>query len=59
MIRTGIGYDSHRFAEGRPLVLGGVTVPHTHGLIGHSYAVAVAHALTDDILVAAAAVYIC
>ncbi|HEU4569478.1 MAG TPA: 2-C-methyl-D-erythritol 2,4-cyclodiphosphate synthase [Gemmatimonadales bacterium] len=55
MIRTGIGYDSHRFAEGRPLVLGGVTVPHTHGLLGHSDADAVAHALTDAILGAAAA----
>lgn len=55
MIRTGIGYDSHRFAEGRPLILGGVTIPHTHGLIGHSDADAVSHALTDAILGAAAA----
>jgi 2-C-methyl-D-erythritol 2,4-cyclodiphosphate synthase len=55
MIRTGIGYDSHRFVEGRPLILGGVTIPHTHGLIGHSDADAVAHALTDAILGAAAA----
>ena len=55
MIRTGIGYDSHRFAEGRPLILGGVTVPHTHGLVGHSDADAVSHALTDAILGAAAA----
>lgn len=55
MIRTGIGYDSHRFAEGRPLILGGVTVPHTHGLTGHSDADAVAHALTDAMLGAAAA----
>jgi 2-C-methyl-D-erythritol 2,4-cyclodiphosphate synthase len=55
MIRTGIGYDSHRFAEGRPLILGGVTVPHTHGLTGHSDADAVAHALTDAVLGAAAA----
>lgn len=55
MIRTGIGYDSHRFAEGRPLVLGGVTIPHSHGLIGHSDADAVAHALTDALLGAAAA----
>ncbi len=54
MIRTGIGYDSHRFVEGRPLILGGVTIPHTHGLIGHSDADAVAHALTDAILGAAA-----
>lgn len=55
MSRLGIGYDSHRFAEGRPLVLGGVRVPHTHGLAGHSDADAVAHALTDAILGAAAA----
>ncbi len=55
MIRTGIGFDSHRFAEGRPLILGGVTVPHTHGLAGHSDADAVAHALTDALLGAAAA----
>ncbi|HEX5003762.1 MAG TPA: 2-C-methyl-D-erythritol 2,4-cyclodiphosphate synthase [Gemmatimonadales bacterium] len=55
MTRTGIGYDSHRFAEGRPLILGGVTIPHSHGLAGHSDADAVAHALTDAILGAAAA----
>lgn len=55
MSRTGIGYDSHRFVEGRPLILGGQTVPHTHGLAGHSDADAVAHALTDAILGAAAA----
>ncbi len=55
MIRIGIGYDSHRFAEGRPLVLGGQTIPHDRGLVGHSDADAVAHALTDAILGAAAA----
>src|SRR5512142_2063140 len=55
MNRTGIGYDSPRFIEGRPLVLGGVTIPHTHGLVGHSDADAVCHALTDAILGAAAA----
>jgi 2-C-methyl-D-erythritol 2,4-cyclodiphosphate synthase len=55
MARTGIGYDSHRFVEGRPLVLGGQAIPHTHGLAGHSDADAVAHALTDAILGAAAA----
>jgi 2-C-methyl-D-erythritol 2,4-cyclodiphosphate synthase len=55
MIRTGIGYDSHRFFEGRPLILGGVAIPHTHGLVGHSDADAVCHALTDAILGAAAA----
>jgi 2-C-methyl-D-erythritol 2,4-cyclodiphosphate synthase len=55
MIRVGIGYDSHRFVEGRPLVLGGVTIPSAQGLAGHSDADAVAHALTDAILGAAAA----
>jgi len=53
--RTGIGYDSHRLVEGRPLILGGQSIPHTHGLAGHSDADAVAHALTDAILGAAAA----
>jgi 2-C-methyl-D-erythritol 2,4-cyclodiphosphate synthase len=51
--RIGIGYDSHRFAEGRPLVLGGIRIPHPLGLAGHSDADAVAHALTDAILGAA------
>ena len=55
MSRTGIGYDSHRLVEGRPLILGGQSIPHTHGLAGHSDADAVAHALTDAILGAAAA----
>ena len=55
MTRVGIGYDSHRFVAGRPLVLGGVTIPHSHGLAGHSDADAVAHALTDAILGAAGA----
>ena len=55
MTRVGIGYDSHRFAQGRPLVLGGVTIPHRQGLAGHSDADAVAHALTDAILGAAGA----
>jgi 2-C-methyl-D-erythritol 2,4-cyclodiphosphate synthase len=55
VIRVGIGYDSHRFVAGRALVLGGVTIPHSHGLAGHSDADAVAHALTDAILGAAAA----
>lgn len=54
MIRVGIGYDSHRYVEGIPLILGGVTVPHTHGLTGHSDADAVAHALIDAMLGAAA-----
>lgn len=55
MTRTGIGYDSHRLVTGRPLILGGQTIPHSHGLAGHSDADAVAHALTDAILGAAAA----
>ena len=52
--RTGIGYDSHRFAEGIPLRLGGVTIPHSHGLKGHSDGDAVLHAITDALLGAAA-----
>ena len=55
MTRVGIGYDSHRFIEGRPLILGGLTIPHGRGLAGHSDADAVAHALTDAILGAAGA----
>ncbi len=54
-MRVGIGYDSHRFTSGRPLVLGGVTIPNAAGLAGHSDADAVAHALTDAILGAAGA----
>lgn len=54
MTRVGTGYDSHRFFEGAPLILGGVTIPHTHGLTGHSDADAVAHALIDALLGAAA-----
>jgi 2-C-methyl-D-erythritol 2,4-cyclodiphosphate synthase len=52
-VRTGLGIDSHRFVAGRPLVLGGVVVPHTHGLDGHSDADVLAHAITDAILGAA------
>ena len=51
--RTGIGWDSHRLVEGRPLVLGGVELPHTHGLDGHSDADVLAHAITDALLGAA------
>lgn len=50
MTRVGFGYDSHRFAAGRPLVLGGVRVEHTVGLAGHSDADAVLHAVTDAVL---------
>ena len=53
-MRVGIGYDSHRFVDGRPLILGGVEIPHSQGLDGWSDADAVAHALTDAILGAAA-----
>jgi len=52
--RVGVGYDSHRFAAGRPLRLGGVTVPHTHGLAGHSDGDAALHAIVDALLGAAA-----
>jgi 2-C-methyl-D-erythritol 2,4-cyclodiphosphate synthase len=51
--RVGIGYDSHRFAEGRRLVLGGVEVEHSHGLEGHSDADVLTHAVIDAILGAA------
>lgn len=51
--RTGIGYDSHRFAPGGPLILGGVKIPSEFKLQGHSDADAVAHAVTDAILGAA------
>jgi 2-C-methyl-D-erythritol 2,4-cyclodiphosphate synthase len=53
-MRIGHGYDSHRFAKGRPLILGGVEIPSDRGLIGHSDADAVAHAVIDAILGAAA-----
>ncbi len=53
IVRTGIGYDSHRFEPGIPLILGGVNIPFDKGLAGHSDADAVAHALTDAILGAA------
>jgi 2-C-methyl-D-erythritol 2,4-cyclodiphosphate synthase len=54
-MRVGIGYDSHRFTDSRPLKLAGVRIPGARGLEGHSDADAVAHALTDAILGAAAA----
>ena len=53
--RVGLGYDLHRTVAGRPLILGGVHVPHDRGLDGHSDADAVCHALTDAILGAAGA----
>ena len=53
-VRTGIGYDVHRFADGRPLVLGGVTIPSDRGLLGHSDADVLLHAIADAVLGAAA-----
>jgi len=53
-IRIGCGYDVHAFAPNRPLVLGGVTIPHELGLAGHSDADAVIHAVVDALLGAAA-----
>lgn len=53
-MRIGIGYDSHRFAPGRKLILAGVEIPFEQGLTGHSDADAVAHAVTDALLGAAA-----
>jgi 2-C-methyl-D-erythritol 2,4-cyclodiphosphate synthase len=53
-MRVGIGYDVHAFADGRALVLGGVTVPSERGLTGHSDADVLSHAITDAILGGAA-----
>jgi 2-C-methyl-D-erythritol 2,4-cyclodiphosphate synthase len=53
-LRIGEGWDIHRLVSDRPLVLGGITVPHTHGLLGHSDADALLHAITDALLGAAA-----
>jgi 2-C-methyl-D-erythritol 2,4-cyclodiphosphate synthase len=53
-IRTGLGWDVHRLAAGRPLILGGVTVPSELGLEGHSDADILSHAITDALLGAAA-----
>lgn len=52
-MRIGEGWDSHRLVEGRPLILGGVHIAHSHGLLGHSDADALAHAITDALLGAA------
>jgi 2-C-methyl-D-erythritol 2,4-cyclodiphosphate synthase len=52
--RTGLGWDVHRIGPGRPLILGGVTVPADFGLEGHSDADVLAHAITDALLGAAA-----
>ncbi len=52
-LRIGEGWDTHQLVPGRPLVLGGVIIPHTHGLLGHSDADALLHAITDALLGAA------
>ncbi len=53
-MRIGHGYDVHRLIEGRRLIIGGVLIPHTHGLLGHSDADVLAHSVTDALLGAAA-----
>ena len=53
-IRVGQGYDVHQLVAGRPLILGGVTIAHDKGLLGHSDADALLHAITDALLGAAA-----
>ena len=53
-LRIGEGWDTHALVTGRPLVLGGVTIPHSHGLLGHSDADALLHAITDALFGAAA-----
>ena len=50
MFRIGIGFDAHALAEGRPLVIGGVNIPHSRGLQGHSDADVLVHAVMDAIL---------
>ena len=52
-LRIGEGWDTHALVIGRPLVLGGVSIPHSHGLLGHSDADALAHAITDALFGAA------
>lgn len=54
IMRVGMGYDVHKLVEGRPLILGGVNVPHTLGLLGHSDADVLLHAIMDALLGAAA-----
>jgi 2-C-methyl-D-erythritol 2,4-cyclodiphosphate synthase len=54
MFRIGEGWDTHALVAGRPLILGGVTIPHSHGLLGHSDADALAHAITDALFGGAA-----
>ena len=54
MFKTGIGFDAHPLAEDRPLVIGGVNIPHSRGLLGHSDADVLVHAVMDAILGAVA-----
>ena len=53
-MRVGMGYDVHKLVEGRKLILGGVEIPHTLGLLGHSDADVLVHAIMDALLGAAA-----
>ncbi|WP_304402654.1 2-C-methyl-D-erythritol 2,4-cyclodiphosphate synthase, partial [Turicimonas muris] len=53
-LRVGQGYDVHKLVEGRKLILGGVEIPHDKGLLGHSDADVLLHAITDAVLGAAA-----
>ena len=50
MIRVGQGFDVHKFEEGRPLIIGGITIPHDRGLVGHSDADVLLHTITDAAL---------
>jgi 2-C-methyl-D-erythritol 2,4-cyclodiphosphate synthase len=52
-VTTGLGYDCHQFADGRPLVIGGVEIPYARGLLGHSDADVLTHAIIDALLGAA------
>lgn len=54
-MRVGLGYDAHRLVAGRPLILGGVAIPHPLGLLGHSDADVLSHAIGDALLGAAGA----
>jgi 2-C-methyl-D-erythritol 2,4-cyclodiphosphate synthase len=54
IVRSGLGFDAHRFIDGRKLMLGGVEIPHSHGLRGHSDADVILHSISDAMLGAAA-----
>ncbi|MCR1935428.1 2-C-methyl-D-erythritol 2,4-cyclodiphosphate synthase [Clostridium tepidum] len=53
-MRIGFGYDAHKLVENRPLIIGGVTIPHNKGLLGHSDADVLVHSIMDSLLGAAA-----